>query len=73
MKKEIDEINILKGIGITAVHPFFLAIVPYILMANFKIKNVYSNPFWLLVIYIAILTIIYFYDKKITNNDITQC
>lgn len=43
------------------VHPFLLAIVPYILMANFNVKDVLSRLEYLLLIYVMVFLTVYLY------------
>ena len=51
------------SLNIFLVHPFLLAIVPYILIANFNIKEVYSRIEYLLLIYLVVFLIVYLYEK----------
>lgn len=52
------------SLAILLVHPFFLAIIPYILMANFNIKNIYDDSFWLIVIYFIVFVTVYGFDRS---------
>ncbi len=52
-----------ESLNIFLVHPFLLAIVPYILMANFNIKDVLSRPEYLLLIYAMVFLTVYLYKK----------
>lgn len=45
------------------IHPFLLAIVPYILIANFNIKDVYSKTEYLILIYFIVFASVYLYEK----------
>lgn len=51
------------SLSIFLVHPFLLAIVPYILMANFNVKDVYSRIEYLFFIYLLILFTVYLYER----------
>ena len=52
-----------ESLNIFLVHPFLLAIVPYILMANFNVKDVYSRPEYLVFIYGMVFLTVYLYEK----------
>lgn len=52
-----------RSLNIFLVHPFLLAIVPYILIANFDIKDVLSRHEYLLLIYALVFLIVYLYEK----------
>jgi hypothetical protein len=52
-----------QSLNIFLVHPFLLAIVPYILMANFNVKDVFSRPEYLLLIYAMVFLTVYLYKK----------
>lgn len=52
-----------ESLNIFLVHPFLLAIVPYILMANYNVKDVYSRPEYLILIYGLVFLTVYLYDK----------
>lgn len=52
-----------QSLNIFLVHPFLLAIVPYILMANCNIKDVYSKPEYLILIYVMIFLVVYLYER----------
>lgn len=52
-----------ESLNILLVHPFLLAIIPYVLMANFNIKDVYSRLEYLLLIYLLVFIIVYLYRK----------
>lgn len=63
-----------ESLNIFLVHPFLLAIIPYILTANFNIKEVYSKTEYLILIYIMVFMVVYFYrfskniiKKKVEN------
>ena len=42
------------SLNIFLFHPFFLSIVPYILIANLNQKEVYNKPEYLILIYVVI-------------------
>ena len=52
-----------ESLNIFLVHPFLLAIVPYILMANCNVKDVYSRPEYLILIYGLVFLTVYLYRK----------
>ena len=51
-----------QSLNIFIIHPFLLAIVPYILLANFNIKGVYSKPEFILLIYLIVFILVYSYE-----------
>ena len=53
----------IESLNIFLVHPFLLAIVPYILMANCNVKDVYSRPEYLILIYGLVFLTVYLYRK----------
>lgn len=59
-----------ESLNIFIVHPFLLAIVPYILMANFNVKDVLSRPEYLILIYVMVFLTVYLY--KILKGYIFQ-
>lgn len=61
------------SLSIFLVHPFLLALVPYILIANFNVKEVYSKMEYLVLIYFVVFIIVYLYEKikaKINRKNI---
>jgi len=52
-----------ESLNIFLVHPFLLAIVPYILMANLNVKDVFSRPEFLVLIYGLVFLTVYLYNK----------
>ncbi len=52
-----------RSLNIFLVHPFLLAIVPYILIANFNVKDVFSKQEYLILIYLMVFLTVYFYQK----------
>lgn len=52
-----------QSLNIFLVHPFLLAIMPYILMANFNVKDVYSRLEYLVFIYSMVFLVVYLYEK----------
>jgi len=55
------------SLSIFLIHPFLLAIVPYILTANFNIKGVYSKIEYLILIYFIVFVIVKIYEKLNVN------
>lgn len=55
------------SLSIFLIHPFLLAIVPYILIANFNIKDVYSKTEYLILIYFFVFAVVYLYEKVKAN------
>ena len=62
-----------RSLNIFLVHPFLLAIVPYILIANFNVKYVFSRPEYLVLIYSMVFLTVYLYEKlKIIIKNMTS-
>lgn len=51
------------SLNIFLFHPFFLSIVPYILIANLNQKEVYNKPEYLILIYVVIFCTVYGFHK----------
>lgn len=52
-----------QSLNIFLVHPFLLAVVPYILIANFNLKDVFSKPEYLTLIYVIVFALVYLYER----------